>query len=395
MESHLSNDTSKTNHKWRKVAYGGMQPGFDDNHTDESFLEDMIMNANVVKRDLVKVMLDSISISQYLCIVALVVLVWTYTLRSTFSESSLVLLDVILLGAGESSSSSFQTTTAVKNPRKKRTPINVVSGVSKPKPARKPDPFAPKITRPCTECGRKFWSWKALFGHMRCHPEREWRGINPPPDIRRRATTSTEEDYEVANCLLLLANGPTSSDSITTVNQENNMVVEYGGAGLMGCRFECSSCKKVFGSHQALGGHRASHKNVKGCYAINKDDGELGIKDDQDVDEEDGFCIGLGLGLGGGGCNENNNCEIGTSTSFGGHHECSICLRVFSSGQALGGHKRCHWESKAEEEEEEPRPSGGFDLNFPVEAAPIFKDEIDGGGGGSAGVLALDLRLGL
>ncbi|KAF5952925.1 hypothetical protein HYC85_010869 [Camellia sinensis] len=24
-------------------------------------------------------------------------------------------------------------------------------------------------------------------------------------------------------------------------------------------------------------------------------------------------------------------------------HECSICHRVFSSGQALGGHKRCHW----------------------------------------------------
>lgn len=24
-------------------------------------------------------------------------------------------------------------------------------------------------------------------------------------------------------------------------------------------------------------------------------------------------------------------------------HECSICHRIFSSGQALGGHKRCHW----------------------------------------------------
>lgn len=24
-------------------------------------------------------------------------------------------------------------------------------------------------------------------------------------------------------------------------------------------------------------------------------------------------------------------------------HECSICHRVFNSGQALGGHKRCHW----------------------------------------------------
>lgn len=86
--------------KWRKVAYGGMQPGFDDNHTDESFLEDMVTNANVVKRNMVKVMQDSVSISQYLCVVALVGLVWTYTLKSTLDENSLLLLDVSLLGLG-------------------------------------------------------------------------------------------------------------------------------------------------------------------------------------------------------------------------------------------------------------------------------------------------------
>ncbi|KAI3994429.1 hypothetical protein MKX01_012686 [Papaver californicum] len=46
--------------KWRKVAYGGMQPGYDDNYTDESFLE---------------------------------VCVWTYTLESNISEASLLILD--------------------------------------------------------------------------------------------------------------------------------------------------------------------------------------------------------------------------------------------------------------------------------------------------------------
>lgn len=86
--------------KWRKVAYGGMQPGFDDNHTDDSFLEAMVTNANVVKRDLFQVVLNSVSISQYLCIVALVVLVWNYTLNSTISYNSLLVLDVILLGSG-------------------------------------------------------------------------------------------------------------------------------------------------------------------------------------------------------------------------------------------------------------------------------------------------------
>ncbi|KAK8709726.1 hypothetical protein V6N13_060734 [Hibiscus sabdariffa] len=100
MDTHFGADSSPPPSRWRKVAYGGMQPGYDDNHTDETFLEDMVMNANVVKRNMLKVMQDSVSISQYLCIVALVVLVWIYTLRSTLNENSLLLLDVSLLGSG-------------------------------------------------------------------------------------------------------------------------------------------------------------------------------------------------------------------------------------------------------------------------------------------------------
>lgn len=100
METSGNENLSQTRTKWRKVAYGGMQPGFDDNHTDDSFLEEMVMNANVVKRDMLKVMLDSVSISQYLCIVSLVVLVWAHMLGSTFNENSLLLLDITLLGSG-------------------------------------------------------------------------------------------------------------------------------------------------------------------------------------------------------------------------------------------------------------------------------------------------------
>lgn len=96
----VAENPSPSRPKWRKVAYGGMQPGYDDNYTDESFLEGMVMNANVVKRDMLKVMQDSVSISQYLCIVSLVVCVWTYTLGSNISEASLLILDVGLLGSG-------------------------------------------------------------------------------------------------------------------------------------------------------------------------------------------------------------------------------------------------------------------------------------------------------
>ncbi|KAI9125120.1 hypothetical protein K1719_003736 [Acacia pycnantha] len=45
----------------RKVAYGGMQTGYGDNYTDESFLEGMVTNASVVKRDMIKVIVEKLS----------------------------------------------------------------------------------------------------------------------------------------------------------------------------------------------------------------------------------------------------------------------------------------------------------------------------------------------
>ncbi|KAG8071723.1 hypothetical protein GUJ93_ZPchr0006g43456 [Zizania palustris] len=154
--------------------------------------------------------------------------------------------------------------------------------------------------------------------------------------------------------------------------------------------FECKACKKVFTSHQALGGHRASHKKVKGCFAAKLDSNRNETQEQQqpvaaahyddakaishviinaDISasteanavstnaDADGKMINIGTG------------EIVMATPApemammtvddlaqglapsavspfkkkGKVHECSICHRVFTSGQALGGHKRCHW----------------------------------------------------
>ncbi|KAL8150274.1 hypothetical protein V2J09_020082 [Rumex salicifolius] len=170
---------------------------------------------------------------------------------------------------------------SLQNPtRKKRTKAFCLqSPPDKPKTwARKPDLSAPKITVPCSECGKKFWSLKALYGHMRCHPDRQWRGINPPNHFRHQpenSSTSAADDYEAATCLLLLA---------------------MGGAG--------------------------------------------------------GYC--------------------GDATAaVGSGHTCGVCFKVFSSGQALGGHMRCHWEKNNSGGGSEPPASslgggGGLDLNLPA-----------------------------
>ncbi|PHT62994.1 hypothetical protein T459_33162 [Capsicum annuum] len=39
----------------------------------------------------------------------------------------------------------------------------------------------------CDLCGKDFPSKKSLFGHMRCHPDRDWRGMKPPSGSKKSA----------------------------------------------------------------------------------------------------------------------------------------------------------------------------------------------------------------
>ena len=48
----------------------------------------------------------------------------------------------------------------------------------------------------CPVCSKSFHSKKAMHGHMRCHPEREWRGINPPPSTKTASCSSASQEID-------------------------------------------------------------------------------------------------------------------------------------------------------------------------------------------------------
>ncbi|KAL3702016.1 hypothetical protein R1sor_020038 [Riccia sorocarpa] len=91
--------------RWRKVLYGGVQEGYEDNYTgtkyDEyTFLQEMVENANVRKRSLLIVMRDSVAVSQHACVVGLVGTVWTHALNGHLGAWTLLQLDAVLLVLG-------------------------------------------------------------------------------------------------------------------------------------------------------------------------------------------------------------------------------------------------------------------------------------------------------
>ncbi|EEF47795.1 putative uncharacterized protein DDB_G0293878 [Ricinus communis] len=148
-------------------------------------------------------------------------------------------------------------------------------------------------------------------------------------------------------------------------------------------RFECTTCNKVFHSYQALGGHRASHKKTKGCFASRSDSNENSIETELSPDPTADSkliikSIKNEISVDQLAIERDNKAETSYGAKKSKGHECPVCFKVFPSGQALGGHKRSHLLAGTDQgkndrsisvQESMPPPIRDFlDLNLPAPA---------------------------
>ncbi|KAK7337125.1 hypothetical protein VNO77_17685 [Canavalia gladiata] len=139
-----------------------------------------------------------------------------------------------------------------------------------------------------------------------------------------------EEEEDMANCLILLAQGHHTPKPSPPNNK----------AGLY--LYECKTCNRCFPSFQALGGHRASHKKPKAKTDQEKTSFIFNEVMDHDDHYEDPTSTTLTLQLSTNNALYNNSSSTTSNTTKSKVHECSICGAEFTSGQALGGHMRRH-----------------------------------------------------
>lgn len=165
----------------------------------------------------------------------------------------------------------------------------------------------------------------------------------------------TQEEY-LAQCLVMLATGRRDGDVPALASAPPSQ------------EHACSVCGKAFPTYQALGGHKASHRTRPSPPSAATE--VVG-----DHHEEQKPVLPSSSSAASAGADNNKPAAA---------HECNVCGKAFPTGQALGGHKRRHYDgtigsaaaparasssssaAAATSSRATPMPPVAFDLNLPA-----------------------------
>ncbi|CAI9781476.1 unnamed protein product [Fraxinus pennsylvanica] len=170
-------------------------------------------------------------------------------------------------------------------------------------------------------------------------------------------STSTEEDEDMANCLILLAQSGDKVEKFSSQKFSEMANITHGKVGIY--VYECKTCNRTFPSFQALGGHRASHKKPKSSSDDQKKSSPFDHKDEEKTLLITRLSPPPSI---------QSSSKVDIKPKI---HECSICGSEFSSGQALGGHMRRHRTApntsrSGTDDSEKHRNILALDLNLPA-----------------------------
>ncbi|TXG64141.1 hypothetical protein EZV62_011135 [Acer yangbiense] len=178
----------------------------------------------------------------------------------------------------------------------------------------------------------------------------------------------SEEEY-MALCLIMLSSGGRGNNPTTTTTADaaptttTTATQVHPEPPTLKLSYKCTVCDKAFSSYQALGGHKASHR---------KNAADSTSTTSTTVDVKPTTAVTM---------------TTSTNSGSGRTHECSICHKTFPSGQALGGHKRCHYEGGVNNNNKDKDNSNS------TATASASGVTVSGGGGGSSSQRGFDLNL--
>ena len=227
----------------------------------------------------------------------------------------------------------------------------------------------------CPVCSRSFGSMKAMHGHMRCHPERGWRGatcpVPPPPSSAKKSASSSSDSLSHASTT-------TSTLVLSDISPSPSHIprIRKGKRGQKGNIIINSSKKLKMDEKGASSGSRDDQEDSGNTSNIAswKEDLKLGLNYGSEEVERNKKKKKKSR------CNSTDKKASSSSSSDDEEegHKCKTCKKSFPTGQALGGHQTIHRRKSAQlvfPEEASwhnatPRVPVGFDLN---ELPPQFQ----------------------